>query len=207
MVEQTLISKPCLTYELGEPDTSMLKSYNNYVKYSLINNLSLNKKELAAIQLASTLRPTAASLETYDRIMEWHFRITGELQDPYKLSDVSGYVSREALFKKLQKRYQMTEYSNQLITKLKLPYAKSIATIVHYNAKDVILSLLTDPRIRDEDYLFFGNDPFGSPPDKLNFVEDLGSDVFYSVCGGLHLTLWNWLVSIHCHRVVGTAVK
>ena len=80
--------------------------------------------------------------------MEWHFRITGELQDPYKLSDVSGYVSRDALFKKLRQCYKMTEYSNQLITKLKLPYAKSIATIVHYNAKDVILSLLTDPRIR-----------------------------------------------------------
>ena len=73
----------------------------------------------------------------------------------------------------------MTEYSNQLITKLKLPYAKSIATIVHYNAKDVILSLLTDPQIRDEDYLFFGNNPFGSPPDKLNFVEDLNTRSAY----------------------------
>ena len=66
------------------------------------------------------MRATAASLETYDRIMEWHFRVTGHLQDPYKLSDVSGYVSRDALFKKLRKRYNMTEYSNQLKTKLKL---------------------------------------------------------------------------------------
>ena len=69
------------TQQPGEPDTSMLKSYNNYVQYSLINNLSLNKKELAAIRLASTLRATAASLETYDRIMEWHFRVTGELHE------------------------------------------------------------------------------------------------------------------------------
>ena len=30
----------------GKPDTSMLNSYNDYVQYSLINNLSLNKKEL-----------------------------------------------------------------------------------------------------------------------------------------------------------------
>ena len=63
----------------------------------------------------------------------------------------------------------MTKYSEQITTKLKLPYAKSIATIAHYNAKDVILSLLTDPRIRDEDDLFFGNDdPLGSPPDSLS---------------------------------------
>ena len=80
----------------GEPDTSMLKSYKDYVQYSLNNNLSLNKKELAAIQLVSTLRATAATLETYDRIMEWHFHVTGNLQDPYKLSDVSGYVSRKS---------------------------------------------------------------------------------------------------------------
>ena len=143
--------------ELNEPDTSMLKSYEDYVQYSLINNMPLNKDELRAIRLVSTLRATAASLETYDRIMEWHFRETGELKDPHKLSDISGYVSRDVLFKKLRNRYKMTKYSEQITTKLKLPYAKSIATIVHYNAKDVILSLLTDPRIRDEDYLFFGN--------------------------------------------------
>ena len=131
------------------------------------------------IRLVSTLRATAASLETYDRIMEWHFRETGELTDPHKLSDISGYVSRDVLFKKLRNRYKMTKYSEQITTKLKLPYAKSIATIVHYDAKDVILSLLTDPRIRDEDYLFFGDDPLGSPPDKLNFVEDLNTGSAY----------------------------
>ena len=56
--------------ELNEPDTSMLKSYEDYVQYSLINNMPLNKDELRAIRLVSTLRATAASLETYDRIME-----------------------------------------------------------------------------------------------------------------------------------------
>ena len=37
------------TQQPGEPYTSMLKSYNNYVQYSLINNLSLNKKELTEL--------------------------------------------------------------------------------------------------------------------------------------------------------------
>ena len=49
--------------ELNEPDTSMLKSYEDYVQYSLINNMPLNKDELRAIRLVSTLRATAASLE------------------------------------------------------------------------------------------------------------------------------------------------
>ena len=34
-------------------------------------------------------------------------------------------------------------------------------------------------RIRDEDYLFFGTDPFGSLPDKLNFVRDLNTGSAY----------------------------
>ena len=53
--------------ELNEPDTSMLKSYEDYVQYSLINNMPLKEDELRAIQLVSTLHTTAASLETYDR--------------------------------------------------------------------------------------------------------------------------------------------
>ena len=48
----------------------MLKSYEDYVQYSLINNMPLKEDELRAIQLVSTLRATAASLETYDHIME-----------------------------------------------------------------------------------------------------------------------------------------
>ena len=60
----------------------MLKSHEDYVQYSLINNMPLNKDELRAIRLVSTLCATAASLETYDRIMEWHFHETGELNDP-----------------------------------------------------------------------------------------------------------------------------
>ena len=40
--------------ELNEPDTTMLKSYEDYVQYSLINNMPLNKDELRAIRLVST---------------------------------------------------------------------------------------------------------------------------------------------------------
>ena len=79
----------------------MLKSIQNYVEYSLINNMELSENEIRAIRLVSTLRATVASLETYDCIMEWHFREIGELSDPHKLSDVSRYVSRDALCKKL----------------------------------------------------------------------------------------------------------
>ena len=48
-----------------------------------------------------------------------------------------------------------------------------MAKIVWNDAKAVIISLLTDPRIRDEDYLFWNNDPFSVPPDQPEEIGDL----------------------------------
>jgi len=36
-------------------------------------------------------------------------------------------------------------------------------------------SFLTDPRITDEDYLFFDDDPFAPPPDNLDYIGDLNT--------------------------------
>ena len=43
------------------------------------------------------------------------------------------------------------------------------------NAKDVILSLLADPRMEDDDCLFFDDDPLAGPPEKLIHLEDLNT--------------------------------
>ena len=43
------------------------------------------------------------------------------------------------------------------------------------NAKDVIVSLLTDPRIQNKDYLFFDEDPFATPPNPVTRLEDLNT--------------------------------
>ena len=42
-----------------------------------------------------------------------------------------------------------------------------------------MVSLLTDPRITDEDYLFFGDNPHSPPPEKLNYIEDLNTGKAY----------------------------
>ena len=41
-------------------------------------------------------------------------------------------------------------------------------------------SLLTDPRIQEEDYLFYDNDPFAPPPDHLDYVKDLNTGQAYT---------------------------
>ena len=48
------------------------------------------------------------------------------------------------------------------------------------HAKNLMIELLTDPRIVDDDYLFFGNYPLQPPPDTLNYVGDLNTGRAYT---------------------------
>ena len=43
------------------------------------------------------------------------------------------------------------------------------------DAKAAFTSLLSDPRIVDSDYLFFGNNPFAPPPSNTSAIKDLNT--------------------------------
>ena len=47
------------------------------------------------------------------------------------------------------------------------------------DAQCVLQSLLTDPRISDEDYIFFNNDPFQPPPEEVTAIKDLNTGQSY----------------------------
>jgi hypothetical protein len=49
--------------------------------------------------------------------------------------------------------------------KVRLPSSKAVVTIPVREAADCIVSLLTDPRFQDTDYLFFQDDPLAPPPE------------------------------------------
>ena len=51
--------------------------------------------------------------------------------------------------------------------------------IPYRNIQDCIVSLLTDPRIRNRDYLFFDQDPTAPPPEKVKFIEDINTGEAY----------------------------
>jgi len=58
-----------------------------------------------AIELLSLLRTTKASLDTYESIMTWHMKCTGEIHSHEKASDSSNFISRDTLLELLKKRY------------------------------------------------------------------------------------------------------
>ena len=60
-----------------------------------------------------------------------------------------------------------------------LPHSKSKVTVWKKDARDNVLSLLTDPRWDGDDWLYFDDDPFAEPPDKLPYVSDLNTGAAY----------------------------
>lgn len=132
-----------------------------------------------AIKLLWTLRKSKASLETYEAMMRWHLEANRDLRPNESLKRNPNFYSRERLYADLRKRYNRSEgYGN--ITEIVLPSSKAKARIVWNDAKMVIQSLLTNPRLRPDDYLFFENDPFAPPPDDLDFIGDLNTGRSYT---------------------------
>ena len=143
------------------------------------NFTPFSKRMKDAVQLMRTLRATKASLQTYDAVMEWHLKATGVMAEHASAGSCPEFITRKAVFKFLRRRYNMeTGYNN--ITSIVLPSSANRAKIVWNNAHKVIGRLLTDPRIRPEDYLFWANDPFREPPKRLNYIADLNTGKCYT---------------------------
>ncbi|CAB9531386.1 hypothetical protein (Partial), partial [Seminavis robusta] len=65
-----------------------------------------------------------------------------------------------------------------------LPHTKYKVKIYRRHERDLVESLLTDPRLKDEDWLFFDNenvepDPFAPPPNDLEQIGDLNKGLAY----------------------------
>ena len=156
---------------LGAPqiDESMLANFKNYVA-GAPNLAPFTSQEVQAIKLMAVLRRTKASLDTYESVMEWHLKTVGALHEHESLS---GYLRREKIFDSLKQRHNMDKHFNKQ-SQIVLPSSKAKVTIVKTKASMAIQQLLTDPRIRASDYLFFDDDPF-KPPQQNCKIRDLNT--------------------------------
>ena len=150
---------------------NMRKSFQDYAQ----NQQELHgfsEAEIGAMKLLFMLRKTKAPLNTYESVMYWHFCQVGAIHPRQTVRQCTQFVTREKLFKRLRERYKYDKgYHN--ITTITLPHTKAKARIVWNDAREVITSLLTDPRITDDDYTFWEDNPLASPPERVNYVEDL----------------------------------
>ena len=164
-----------------DPARKRLIEFRRYVREVRDDMLPFTKNEEAAIELLDTLRRKKATLDTYDSVMEWHLRQNQELRDhePYDPRVGStGYYSRQVMMKRLAHRYNFSPtlfYERPIV----LPSTGAKVNLIHYDVRDMVVSLLTDPRLSDDDYLHFNNDPFAPTPDDLGIVGDLNTGRAY----------------------------
>ena len=154
------------------PNTDIMEDFIQYCfnHHSDPNN-ELTKEEAKSVNLMELLRKSKAPLSSYQPMLEWHLKETGDIQHWQTTKDTPDYVTRETLMKRLTKRYNC-EAMHPKIKKVRLPFSKSVAHIPVRDAKDVILSLLADPRIDDDDYLFFDDDPLAPPPVEIKHLDE-----------------------------------
>ncbi len=161
------------------PDADIWAKFYFYADHAYKQSYRFSPLELDAIRLLATLRRTKASLNTYEAIMRWHLLASGKLKKHESLGKSRYYISRAKLFKLLKHRYNILDIDYNLVREITLPSCRARAKIIKNDAKACIRSLLTDPRISDEDYLFFGNDPHAPPPDNLDYIGDLNTGEAY----------------------------
>lgn len=171
--------------EVAPIDENMVKrskraglELKKYVRNAYTNYLPLSSKEKCAIRLMHKLIKKRATLDTYEDVMRWHLQESNRLGRYESLGKSKQYVSRDKMMQKLRKRYLMDKkYATS--TRITLPHAQTDVVVWKKQARDNILSLLIDPRWKDEDWLFFGGNPFGRPPNNHPFVEDMNTGEAY----------------------------
>ena len=162
------------------PKTDLLEDFLEHCRSPPGNfHAERDSSTIKSVRLLEQLRKAKAPLYAYKDILEWHLREIGHLPgQEFTLKDAKDYSTYETLMKNLSKRYNCDALKPE-IKKVRLPNSKSVVNIPVRNAKDVIVSLLTDPRIGDDDYLFFDDDPLAEPPENPIHLEDLNTGDAY----------------------------
>ena len=152
-----------------ECDTKILDDFHKYTQQAYKNHCSLTSEDHAGIELLELLAKARAPLNLYDNIYKWH---TNNL-------DAVKVVPHKALLLNMKKRYHLNESAPRLLKSITLPHSRACVDLVVHDFKWQVQSLLTDPRIRQCDYLFHDNDPFAAPPEHLSYISDVNSGLAY----------------------------
>jgi len=151
------------------PDTTIIDEFLKYVEYSRAHTCHLTPDEVAGIELLDILIKQRAPMRIFDDIFKWHM---SNLQ-------ATSFTSKESLLKALEARYGMEKQRPKLIKKLILPYSKAEVDLVYHDFEVQVKCLLIDPRITDDDYLFFNNNPFSPPPANSSTISDINTGSAY----------------------------
>ena len=128
----------------------------------------LTPEAVAGIELMEVLVKCRASLCVYDVVFKWHT----------EHMNAHSFMGRDPLVKMLNERYNMIgkkPYEKEVT----LPHCQATIKVVVHDAPSQFESILSEPEINDEDYLFTDDDPFAPPPKKSKYVGDINTGTVY----------------------------
>ena len=172
----------------SEANRYHLEQFVAYCKAKAKDPPAFTEDEVNAIKLLSLLHKKKASLDTYDDILAWHLEATGRKSPRIPLRECHEYISRPVMLKKLYRRYtpnplyganKTPQYYKT--TPTILPISKAKVNVITHDARDMVISLLTDPRFTDDDFLHLDNNPMAAPPvEGFGYIEDVNTGESYA---------------------------
>lgn len=156
-----------------EIESSFLETFDAYAAWGKQNCESLEDEELAGAELLETIHRKRAPLNTYEAICKWRKKYSKE-----PVHEKQDYIPRETLITKLLQRYNIKDCM-PFKKKVKVASGDVIELVLH-SFEAQLMSLLTDPRLVDDDYLFFNEDPLCPPPEDLDYVKDINTGRAYT---------------------------
>ena len=164
-----------LTYDENFEKSKLLLNFKKYCLDASKVSGFWTREEESALELLQELRRTSAPLGMYEVMLAWHLRRSGKLESRESVTRKFSNLTKKKLHEKPRIMFNRPKNRYSQISEIVLPHSKSRAKIVWNHAQNVIESLLTDPRIRDEDYLWFGDNPISPPPDSQDYIGDLNT--------------------------------
>jgi len=147
---------------------SILDEFEKFCQTSQHDRCELSEHLVAGVKLLRMLSKKRVPFSLYQDIFAWH-------KEHIKCTK---FVPKENLLNMLNNRYNM-ENNKPKEKMLELPKSKARISLVYHDAKQQVVSLLTDPRICDDDYLFHNDDPFAAPPEEFETVGDINTGRAY----------------------------
>ena len=151
-----------------EPRESKRRMFKEYVERAKIDHKKIPAELAAAIELMDLMNRSGGSVTLYNEVFKWHM---DHLNSPC-------LVSANKLHDTLIERHNLKDTLPCERTVF-LPHSKARVNLTCNDCESQSVDLLTDPRIKKQDWLFFNDDPAASPPEEFVTVSDINSGRAY----------------------------
>ena len=153
------------------PDDRNITAFREYC-YKASAWGAMTQDHARGIKLLDILRRKKAPLDSYDDLQRWHLEEIGALYPDEGLGQCPDYLSRKVLLPFLMKRYNMSDkmpFEKEVV----LPHSNARIKVICFDARNCVEQLLTDPRLGDDDFSFYDNNPLAAPPQSRSTIGGL----------------------------------